>query len=124
MRSARILVGADIDADDAARMRRARARAGAAPFGALRIEAEPVDDACIGIEPEQPRPRIAGLRLRRDGADFDEAEAEPQQRVRHFGVLVEARGDADRIGKLRPNARIANRPSSARPAAAARVSAS
>ena len=30
---------------------------------ALRIEAEPIDDAAVGIEPEHPRPRIAG-RLR------------------------------------------------------------
>ena len=29
----------------------------------------------VGIEPEQPRPRIARLRQRRDGSDFDKAEA-------------------------------------------------
>ena len=54
----------------------------------------------IGSEPEQPRPRIAGLRQRRDGADFDEAEAETQQSIGHFGVLVEARSNADRVGKI------------------------
>ncbi len=121
----RILVGADVDADDAARTRAARAASRAQHgIGALRIKAEPIDHAVIGIEPKQPRPRIAGLRQRRDGADFDEAEADAQQRVRHFGVLVEARRDADRIGKLSPNARIASRLSSERPAAAARISAS
>ena len=56
----------------------------------------------IGIEPEQPRPRIAGLRQWRDGADFDEAEADTQQRIGHLGVLVEACGDADRIGEIEP----------------------
>ncbi len=88
----RILVGADIDADDAAGIARAPAsRARAPTVGALRIKAEPVDHAAIGIEPEHPRPRIAGLRQRRDGADFDKAEAEAQQRIGHLGVLVEAR---------------------------------
>ncbi len=52
-----------------------------------------------GIEPEQPRPRIARLRLRRDAARLDEPEAEPQQRVDHLGMLVEAGRQADRIGE-------------------------
>ena len=107
----RIFVGADIDADNSC-LPRSAARVGLLRWssargkphqhgvGALRIEAEPVDDAMVGIKAEQPRPRIAGLRLRRDGADFDKTEADAQQRIRHFGVLVEAGGDADRIRKI------------------------
>ena len=57
----RIAVGADIDADDAAlvgaggkpRQRRRRAAI---------VEAEPVDDRLVGRQPENPRPRITGLR--------------------------------------------------------------
>ncbi len=67
---------------------------------ALAVEAEPVDDALVGGQPEQARARIAGLRLRRHGPDLDKAEAEPQERVRHLAMLVEAGRHADRIGKI------------------------
>jgi hypothetical protein len=46
--------------------------------------------------------RIAGLRLWRDGADLDEAEAQTQQRIGHLGVFVEARRHANRISKVEP----------------------
>ena len=69
---------------------------------AVVVEAEPVDDRVVGVETEQARARIAGLRARRHGADLDEAEAEPQQRVRHLGILVEAGREADRIGEIQP----------------------
>jgi hypothetical protein len=49
---------------------------------------------------EQARPRIALLRPRRDGTHLDEAEAPAEQRVRHFGILVEAGGEADGIGEI------------------------
>ena len=94
-----ILVGADIDADDAAVIG-ARGEPAQHGFGAVIVEAHAVDHGFVALEPEQPRPRIAALRLRRHRADLDEAEAEPQQRVRHLGILVEARGHADRIGKV------------------------
>ena len=96
-----LLVGADIDADDAARVRRARKPA-QHRLGALAVEAEPVDHALVGGEPEQARARIARLRLRRHGADLDEAEAEPEQRIGHLGVLVEPGRHADRIGEVEP----------------------
>ena len=70
--------------------------------GALAVEAEPVDHALVARQAEQARARIAGLRQRRHRADLDEAEAEPQQRIGHLGVLVEARRHADRIGKIEP----------------------
>ena len=53
-------------------------------------------------KPEQPRERIAGLRERRDRAHFDEAEAEREHLLGDFGILVEARGKSDRIGKAQP----------------------
>ena len=37
--------------------------------------------------------------LGRDAADLDQAEAQPEQRVRHLGILVEAGGEADRIAR-------------------------
>ncbi len=45
---------------------------------------------------------LPALRPRRDAADLDKAEAEPQQRVRHLAILVEARRHPDRIGKIQP----------------------
>ena len=69
---------------------------------ALAVEAEPVDHALVRVEAEQARARIARLRLRRHAADFDEAEAEAKQLVRHLGVLVEAGREPDRIGKRQP----------------------
>ena len=95
----RILVGPDIDADDAALMR-ARRQPPQHRVGAVIVEAHAVDDGFVALQAKQPRPRIAALRLRRHRADLDKAETEPQQRVRHLGALVEARGHADRIGKI------------------------
>ena len=97
----RILVGPDIDADDAAGIG-PRGEPVQNGFGALRIEAEPVDDAPIGVEAKDARPRVAPLRQRRDGADFDKAKAQAQQRVRHLGILVEPRRHADRVGEIEP----------------------
>ena len=42
------------------------------------------------------------MRQRRDGADFDETEAETQQRVGDLGILVEPGRNADRIGEIEP----------------------
>ena len=81
-------------------MMRARGEPPQHRFGAVIVEAHAVDHGLVALEPKQPRPRIAGLRLRRHRADLDKAEAEPQQRVRHFRILVEAGGHADGIGKI------------------------
>ena len=85
----------------------ARARREARRDGrdAVAVEAEPVDHRLVGIEAEQARARIARLRLRRHAADLDEAETEPQQRIRHLGILVEAGRKPDRIGKAQPEGR-------------------
>ena len=69
---------------------------------AVAVEAEAVDHRLIGIQPKKTRLRIARLRLRRHAPDLDEAEAEPQQRVRHLGVLVEPGREPDRIGERQP----------------------
>ena len=66
---------------------------------AVVVESEPVDQRALGSEAEQPRARIAGLRQRRDGADLGEAEAHAEHGRAHARVLVEACGDAERIGK-------------------------
>ena len=70
--------------------------------GALAVEAEPIDHAFVARQPKHARARIAGLRLRRHGADLDEAETELEQRVGHLGVLVEARRHPDRVGEIEP----------------------
>ncbi len=92
-----ILVGADIDADDAL-----PTDGGQPPVGRLMafiVEAKAIDDAFILDEAEDARSRIARLRLRRDRADFGKSEAEFQERFRHLGVLVETRRHAERIFK-------------------------
>ena len=67
---------------------------------ALRIKAQPIDHRRIGVKAKDPRPRIARLRQRRDGADFNETETQAQQRVRHLGVFVESRRHPYRIGEI------------------------
>src|SRR5690606_38177388 len=92
-----VAIGADIDAEDAS---------GLAPVEALGeglvtliIEAQAVDERAVARQPEKPRQRIARLGERRDGADFDEAEAEAEELVGDGAVLVEAGGKTDRIGQ-------------------------
>ncbi len=68
----------------------------------LAVEAEPVDDGLVFVQPEQPLPGIAGLWRGRRRARLDEAETQSEHRVDHFGMLVEAGGKADRIGEGEP----------------------
>ncbi len=49
---------------------------------------------------EHARLGVARLRARRDGADLDEAEAQRGEAVDVGTVLVEARGQAYRIGEI------------------------
>ena len=97
-------------------MMRARREPPQRGLGAVIVEAHAVDDGFVALQPKQPRPRIAALRLRRHRADLDKAETEPQQRVGHLRALVEARGHADRIGKIQAEG--AHRQLVDRPAAA------
>ena len=71
--------------------------------------------AWSGSSRNSARTRIARLRQRRHGADFDKAEAQAQQRIGNLGVLVEAGRYSDRIGEIKPEGphrqpRIAGRP--------------
>ncbi len=110
-----VAVGADIDADDAA-LPGPRGEPLERRGGARIVEAEAVDHALVRFEPEQARPRITGLRQRGERTDLDKAETEPQQRVRHLGVLVETGGEPNRIGEIQPEgadgqfARVGRRP--------------
>ena len=96
----RVLVLADVDAEHAVvagllHVAHQRVDAGV-------VEAEPVDDRLVVLQAEHPRLRVARLRPRRGGAHFDEAEAERAERVEVVGVLVQPRGQADRVGKAQP----------------------
>jgi hypothetical protein len=64
------------------------------------VESHAIDHGFVALQAEQPRPRIAGLRLRRHRADLDKAEAQPQQGIGDLRALVEAGGHADRIGEI------------------------
>ena len=94
----RILVGADVDADDAAA---APPRFEPPQHGVMAfvVEAHAVDHRRVLRKPEQPRARVSRLRQRRHRADLGEAEAQRQHLVRHLGILVEARRQPQRIGK-------------------------
>jgi hypothetical protein len=63
--------------------------------GAHIVEPHAVDDGTIRDEAEQPRARIAGLRLRGDRSDLDVPEAEQAQTPDAAGVLVESGRDPE-----------------------------
>ena len=67
-----------------------------APVG----EAHAVDDGLGLGEAEDARAGIAALRADRHGADFDVAEAERSQAAPGQPVLVVARGQTERVGKV------------------------
>ena len=95
----RVLVGAEVDADHAGRP---ALKPRQSPLEALIVEAEAVDDGRVLCQAEQPRAGVAGLWPRRQRADLDEAETELQHGGRNLGVLVEAGGEPERIGKPQP----------------------
>ena len=69
------------------------------------VEAHAVDD-CGGLrQAEQPRLGVARLRARRDGADFDETEAQLGKAVDGRAILVQAGGQADRVGEVQAHDR-------------------
>ena len=97
---ARLRVFAEVAADDLVRTAVAQVADGV--FHPLVVEAHPVDQRVVFGQPEQARARIARLRFRGDRSDLGESESEREQLFVHFGVLVEAGGDPDRI--LEPDA--------------------
>src|SRR5690606_36830662 len=66
---------------------------------ALVVEAHPVDDCARTGQAEHAWSRIAWLRARRDGADFEETEAQGCQRIDVAAVLVQAGSQSNRIGE-------------------------
>ena len=66
---------------------------------ALAVEAEAIDDRAVGRQPEQPRSWIPRLRSWRHRSDFREAEAERIPAGNRGALLVEARGQPDRIAE-------------------------
>src|SRR5690606_37016872 len=94
-RSVEIL--ADVDAEDAAVL--GRTHVGDQRIDAVIVEAHAVDDALHLGQPEHAWARVPWLRAGRDGADLEEAEAEPGESVDRLAVLVEAGGQPDAVGK-------------------------
>src|SRR6185369_2474157 len=92
---------ADVDAENAALLGEFRGPDVFQQFvDAGVVETRAVDDALRFRNAEQARLRVAVLGARRDRADFEETEAEPGQAVDVVAVLVQAGGEADRIGEL------------------------
>src|SRR5439155_19014237 len=75
---------ADVDADHAWPATREPARGSR---GAVVVEAEPVDERAVSLQPEHARLGIAGLCLGGERADLDEAKAEREQRGLTLRVL-------------------------------------
>ena len=66
------------------------------------VEAIAVDDGAILEETKDARARVAWLGKRSERPDLDKAKSQRQRRVERLGVLIEAGGEADRIGKIEP----------------------
>ncbi len=99
----RIFILAEIDADDAwadAMPAVTGDEPAATAVHAIIVEAHAVDDGAVLDQAEQARARIAGLRARGDAADLDKAETQSQGAAIAFRILVKARGQADRVGKI------------------------
>lgn len=95
-----VLVGAQIGADGRALRTAGQTRGeGLQP---LVVEAHAVDDGPVFGQAEQAWLGIARLRAGRDRAAFDGAETEPRQALQRLAVLVQTRGQTDRIGHLQP----------------------
>ena len=115
----RVEVLADADAADAAVAAAREPRH--QMIDALVVESHAIDQRAAARRSEHARFRIAGLRPRRHGAEFDVAEAERPERVEIVAVLVESRGESQRVRKLQipGSLRARRRPWQRRPTAAA-----
>ena len=67
---------------------------------AVAVEAEAVDDGAMARQAEEPRPPVAGLRLRRHRPDLRERESNRAPGVDGGALLVEAGGEAERVREL------------------------
>ena len=94
---------ADVDADGDSRPAPARPQFRQTlrdDIGAVIVEAEAIDERLLHGITKDSRPRISRLRLRGDGADFDETETERFPRGERDAVLVEAGRETDWIRKV------------------------
>ena len=94
-----VLVGADVDADDAGPARPRRQPRWQRSWPSL-LKPSRLITASSPVSRKMRGFGIAGLRQRRDGSDLGEAETQAQQGVGHLAVLVVAGGHAKRIGKV------------------------
>ena len=94
---------ADVDPDRDARPAPAFRQA-AKPAGdeirAIVVEAEPVDDRLLFGDAKDARPGIALLGAGSDRSHFGKAEAERLPSAKRHGILIEARGQAHRVGEM------------------------
>ncbi len=95
------LLLADVGADDWP-ARFAAAQLPGCKCRALAGKTHPVDDRPLLDQPEDPRLRVARLRFRRHGADFDMAETETREPTPPLAVLVVAGSQPDPVGKSQP----------------------
>jgi hypothetical protein len=95
----RILVGADVDADDPATAC-ARHQSRLQRSVALVVEAQSVDYGGIAVQAKQARPRVARLRERGHRPRLGKAESRPQHGVDGLAVLVESCRGSDRVGEV------------------------
>src|SRR5690606_22420356 len=63
------------------------------------VESESVDQCLRSRQPEQAWLRVAGLRARRDGANFHETKSQGGQGVDVGAVLVQPRSEPDGIAQ-------------------------
>jgi hypothetical protein len=64
------------------------------------VEAHPVDHRLVFLQAEQARPGISGLRQGSERAHLRRAEAEREDPVEDFRILVEAGGEPDRVREV------------------------
>ncbi len=81
------------------RLRRARSTLRTSASTPSLLKPRRLITALCSRQAEHARLRVARLRPRRDRADLDEAEAQRQQRIDVRAVLVQAGGQADRVGE-------------------------
>ncbi len=107
----RVLVRPDVDPDEA-RSPGPRLQPRGDHVQPLAVEAEAVDHRPVGGQPEDAGLGIARLRPGHDAADLHEAEAEPEQGIRHPRALVEPAARPTGFGKRRPRTSTARQGSS------------
>ncbi len=83
-------------------MLRARGEPPQRGLRAVIVEAHPVDHGLVTLEAEQPRPRIAACGFGVTEPISTKPKPSRSSASGTSGALVEARGHADRIGKVEP----------------------